>query len=123
MIVINLFGLGYKLKPIINSEQLLELKFKTQQVIVSEVILNYVQALLAASREQGGFYHGLSPRAGIGIVRAAQAYAATDMRGFIRPDDIQAILPSVINHRLVIRKSSTEFSPAELLLNAVEVPV
>lgn len=112
-----------KLKPIINSDQLLELQMQSQKVVVSELILNYVQALLAASREQGWFYHGLSPRAGLGIVRAAQAYATTDDRSFIRPDDIQAILPAVVNHRLIIKKSQTEFSAAQLLLNAVEVPV
>lgn len=112
-----------QLKPIINSAQLLVLQMQSQKVIVSELILNYVQALLAVSREQGWFYHGLSPRAGLAIIKAAQAYATTDDRGFIRPDDVQAIIPAVVNHRLVIKKSSTECSPAELLLNAVEVPV
>lgn len=111
------------LQPIINPSQLLELQRESQKVTVSDVALNYVQALLKASREQGWFYHGLSPRAGLGIIRAAQAYATIDNRGFIRPDDIQAIIPAVVNHRLVIKKSSVEFSPAELLLNAVEVPV
>ena len=113
----------HHLKPIINSEQLIELQLQVQQVIVSELVLNYVQALLAASREQGCFEHGLSPRAGLGIIRTAQSYAAIDNRRFVRPDDVQAILAAVIDHRLVMKRSIKEFSPAELLLNSVAVPV
>lgn len=112
-----------QLKSLMTPEELLTLQKQSQSVIVSDVILNYVQSLLTVSREQGWFYHGLSPRAGLGIIRAAQAYAATDNREFVRPDDVQAIVPSVVNHRLVIKKSTTEFAPSELLLNGVEVPV
>jgi MoxR-like ATPase len=112
-----------ELKAIISPAQLLDLQKQSLKVIVSDLILDYVQALLASSREQGWFLHGLSPRAGQGLIRAAQAYAKTDDRAFVRPDDIQAVMPAVINHRLVIKKSQTELSAAELLLNNVEVPV
>jgi MoxR-like ATPase len=112
-----------KLTPIINPKQLLELQAQTQKVIVSDTVLDYVQLLLAASRNQGWFNHGLSPRAAMGLIRASQAYARTADRDFVRPDDIQAVLPSVVNHRLVIKKSQTELSAAELLMNEVEVPV
>lgn len=112
-----------KLKPVINPAQLLELQTQSQAVIVSDVILNYVQALLSLSRNEGLFNHGLSPRAGMGLIRASQAYALTGERDFVRPDDIQAVMTSVVNHRLIIKKSQTELSPAELLINRVEVPV
>lgn len=112
-----------ELNAIINPNQLLELQKESQKVIVSELVLDYVQSLLATSRNQGWFEHGLSPRAGMGLIRAAQAYARTDDRDFIRPDDIQAIMPAVVNHRLVIKKSQTQLSAAELLMNGVEVPV
>jgi len=112
-----------KLKPIISPEQLLSLQAQCRQVTVSDLALDYVQALLAASRNQGWFENGLSPRAGIGLIKAAQAYALTDDRGFIRPDDIQAVLASVVNHRLIIKKSQNQLSAAELLMNEVEVPV
>jgi len=111
------------LNPVMNPKQLLSLQKESQQVIVSDIILNYVQSILAATRDRGWFNHGLSPRAGMGLVRAAQAYARTEDRDFVRPDDIQAVLSSVVNHRLVIKKSQSEFSPAELLLNEIEVPV
>ena len=112
-----------ELKSIINPDQLIDLQLQSQKVIVSDLVLDYVQALLAASRNQGWFDHGLSPRAGMGLIRAAQAYARTDERNFIRPDDIQAVMPAIVNHRLVIRKSHAQLSAAELLMNGVEVPV
>ncbi len=104
-------------------KQLLELQIQSQNVIVSDIVLDYVQSLLAASRNRGWFNHGLSPRAGMGLIRAAQAYAKTADRDFVRPDDIQAVMPSVVNHRLIIKQSQTELSAAELLMNEVEVPV
>jgi MoxR-like ATPase len=112
-----------ELKAIITPAQLLDLQKESQKVLVSELVLDYVQLLLASSRNQGWFEHGLSPRAGMGLIRAAQAYARTDYRDFIRPDDIQAVMPAVVNHRLVMKRSQTQLSAAELLINGVEVPV
>lgn len=112
-----------ELTPIINPQQLQELQRESQRVLVSELVLDYVQSLLAASRNQGWFNHGLSPRAGIGLVHAAQAFARTDDRDFVRPDDIQAVMPAVVNHRLIIKKSQIQLSAAELLMNEIEVPV
>jgi MoxR-like ATPase len=111
------------LKSIISPAQLLQLQRESLDVVISDLVLDYVQSLLASSREEGWFHHGLSPRAGQGLIRAAQAYAKTDERTFIRPDDIQAVMASVINHRLIIKNSHSEGSPAELLLNEVKVPV
>ena len=111
------------LKPVITPHELLELQAQCQTINVSETVLDYVQGLLAASRHQGLFTHGLSPRAGMGLVSAAQAYARTADRDFVRPDDIQAVMPSVVNHRLTVKKSQIDLSAAELLLNSVEVPV
>lgn len=112
-----------QLKPVINPQQLLELQTQSQKVIVSDIVLDYVQSLLAASRNQVLFSHGLSPRAGMGLISASQAYARTADRDFVRPDDIQAVMPSVVNHRLTVKKSQTELSAAELLIDMVEVPV
>lgn len=112
-----------ELKAIIDPQQLQQLQMECQKIQVSDLILDYVQSLLAASRNQGWFSHGLSPRAGMGLIRAAQAFAKTDERNFVRPDDVQAVMPSVVNHRLVIKKTQVQISPSELLMNEVEVPV
>lgn len=111
------------LQPVITPEQLLELQAQCEKVVVSDVVLDYVQALIAASRLQNLFSHGLSPRAGMSLISAAKAYAKTADRDFVSPDDIQAVMPAVVNHRLTLKKSETELSPAETLINMVEVPV
>jgi len=108
---------------IINTDQLLAWQQQSMNVNVSAPILDYIQAILHTSRLHGWFSHGLSPRAGRGLVKAAQAYARVSERDFVRPDDVQAILAAVVNHRLEIRKSGSELSAADMILNQVEVPV
>lgn len=111
------------IQPVINPEQLLVLQAECQKAVVSDVVLDYVQALIAASRLPNLFSHGLSPRAGMSLINAAKAYAKTGGRDFVTADDIQAVIPAVVNHRLILKKSQAELSPAETLLNMVEVPV
>ena len=67
-----------------------------------EPLLNYLQDLIAASTFSGQwFLQGLSPRAGIAVVRAAKAQALLSGRDYVAPDDVQAILPQTIAHRLI----------------------
>ena len=72
-----------------------------QQVHASEALLDYLQALIAATRSGQWFVDGLSPRAGIAVLRVARARALMAERDYVAPDDIQAILPQAIGHRLV----------------------
>jgi len=69
-------------------------------VRVSEPLLDYLQALIAASRSGTWFVQGLSPRAGIAVLRVARAHALMAGRDYVAPDDVQAILPQAIAHRL-----------------------
>jgi MoxR-like ATPase len=69
-------------------------------VHASEPLLDYLQALIAATRSGRWFVEGLSPRAGIGVLRAARAKALLAGRDYVAPDDVQAILPQTIAHRL-----------------------
>jgi hypothetical protein len=63
-------------------------------------LLDYVQALLARSREGAGFSTGLSPRAGLALLAAARAWALLAGRDHVLPEDVQAVLPAVAGHRL-----------------------
>jgi MoxR-like ATPase len=108
---------------VIDTKQLLLWQQETQEVVVSDTVIDYIQLILEASRYQGWFTHGLSPRAGIGLVSAAKAYARTDDRDFVRPDDVQAIMPSVVNHRLSFKQAQNILTAAERLLSHVEVPI
>ena len=77
------------------------LQRQVQDVHASDPLLNYVQDLVAASRSGRWFLQGLSPRAGIAVVRAAKAQALLSGRDYAAPDDVQAILPQTVAHRLI----------------------
>ena len=81
----------------------LDLHQLQQQVLcvhAAEPLLDYMQDLIAATRSGQWFLQGLSPRAGIAVVRAAKAQAFLSGRDYVAPDDIQAILPQTIAHRM-----------------------
>jgi len=87
--------------PMLSTEDLLALQRQVQQVHAAEPLLNYLQDLIAATRSGRWFIQGLSPRAGIAVLRAARAQAFVSGRDYVAPDDIQAILPQTVAHRLV----------------------
>ena len=82
-------------------QDLLQLQQQAVQVHASDALLDYVQDLVAATRSGQWFVQGLSPRAGIAVIRAAKAQALLDGRSYVAPDDVQAILPQTIAHRLL----------------------
>ena len=80
---------------------LVELQRNVQAVHASEPLISYLQDLMAATRSGRWFLQGLSPRAGIAIMRAAKAQAFLSQRDYVAPDDIAAVLPQTAAHRLV----------------------
>lgn len=80
--------------------QLMQLQNSCAEVFVSEAIARYVLRLLTASRNHGGVLQGLSPRAGLSLLAAARAFALTEGRDFVAPEDVQAVWPAVAAHRL-----------------------
>ena len=89
------------LPALMTPEQMLDAQRAVREVHASEALLDYVQNLMAATRSGQWFVEGLSPRAGIGVLRAAKARALLDQRDYVAPDDVQAILPQTLAHRLV----------------------
>ncbi|MCV2348756.1 AAA family ATPase [Paucibacter sp. Y2R2-4] len=89
-----------ELKPLMNPAALLAAQDAVRGIHASPALLDYLQALIAATRSGQWFAEGLSPRAGLGVLRAARARALLQGRDFVSPDDIQAILPQTIAHRL-----------------------
>ncbi|MBV8249424.1 MAG: AAA family ATPase, partial [Comamonas sp.] len=81
------------LQPVITQEQLQRLQAAVLAVHTSDALLNYVQDLIEATRSGQWFAQGLSPRAGIALLRAAKAIALMEGRDYVAPDDVQAILP------------------------------
>jgi MoxR-like ATPase len=89
------------LPSLLNAAELNALQQQVLAVHAADPLLNYVQDLIAATRSGQWFLQGLSPRAGIAMLRAAKAQALLSGRNYVAPDDIQAILPQTIAHRLV----------------------
>ena len=89
------------LLPLLSQDELAELQRQVLAVHAAEPLLNYVQDLIAATRSGRWFLQGLSPRAGIALMRAAKAQALIAGRDYVAPDDVQAILPQTVAHRLV----------------------
>jgi len=96
------------LKPVFTTRQLLKMQQQIRQVHISSALLDYVQDILEFSRHSQYFLTGLSPRAGLALLRAAQAWAFIHNREMVIPDDIKAVLASVILHRLVIRDDQNQ---------------
>ena len=88
------------LAPLLTPGELNALQQQVQAVHASEALLNYVQDLVAATRSGRWFLQGLSPRAGIALLRAAKAQALLNGRDYVAPDDVQDILVQTIAHRL-----------------------
>ena len=89
-----------RLEPVIPPGTLVEMQNQVSGVHVSEALLDYVQGIMAGSRSGSHHYLGLSPRAGISLVRAAQAWALSEGRDMVIPEDIQAVAGNVLEHRL-----------------------
>jgi MoxR-like ATPase len=88
-------------------------------------LIDYLQDLLNHSRRAPGFVTGLSPRAGLSLRSAAQSWALLAGREHVLPEDVQAILPAVVGHRLRVRDRAHDVAPADIaarLLREVPVP-
>ena len=111
------------ISPVLNPAQLAQLQTQVEHIHASAALLDYVQALLSHSRQASEFANGLSPRAGLGLLRAARAWAMLDGRDHILPDDIQVVLPSVVNHRLRSATDSETGAAENLSRLLLEVPI
>jgi MoxR-like ATPase len=97
-----------------------------RQIHASAALIDYVQALAAASRQNGMFAEGLSPRAAIALLQAARAWASLEGRDHVLPEDVQAVLVPVCAHRLRPLKSAhgVALASRDLVLQLQEsVPV
>ncbi|MDP3821017.1 MAG: AAA family ATPase [Burkholderiales bacterium] len=91
----------HSLRAVMTPVQLLAAQKAVHAVHASDALLDYLQALIAATRSGRWFAEGLSPRAGIAVLRAARARALLDQRDYVAPDDLQYVLPQTVAHRLV----------------------
>lgn len=110
-----------RIEPQLRPDDLATLQAGVSRVTASPALLDYVQRLLDHSRRMPGLMYGLSPRAGLGLLRAARAWALMQGRHHVLPDDIQAVFPSVAEHRLEQGDPGKSAERVQQLLSTVAV--
>lgn len=118
-----------QLKPVLDTEKLLAWQAAVGHVHVAEPVLDYLQRLIAKSRESRQ-HAGLSTRGVLALKRAAQAYAFVEGRHFVTPEDLQAVFVAVADHRMgggmgarMAGAGPADHSPAQMIVSAVAVLV
>jgi len=116
------------LEPVSTAEEAVALAEEAKAIYVEESVNRYVVALLRQTRSDGRLYLGASPRSGIALLRVAKALALADEREFLVPDDVKAVAPAVLAHRLILAPEarSAGLSGPEIVREALDrtpVPV
>jgi MoxR-like ATPase len=115
-----------QLRPVITTADLLKMITIAGQVHLSPAVLDYIVTITAATRKMTELRLGVSPRGSIALAQAAQALAASESRSYVTADDVKAMAPSVLGHRMLLRpEAELQGRTAEDLLDGVlgSVPV
>jgi len=116
------------LRPICTSSDIVRLQQEVEGVHTSKEVRSYISAIAAASRKNGALQLGVSTRAAISLLRAAQAHALLDGRDYVIPEDVQEMAEPVLAHRLVLSAEARmrNMTPQRVLqgvMASVQVPV
>jgi MoxR-like ATPase len=110
------------MEPAVSAEALLRLQEQIPAIHVADALLDYVQALIAHTRESGDYLNGLSPRGGMALIKAAQAWAFMEGHAGVHPEDVQAVFSAVADHRLERTSRDAPSDPGRAILATVPVP-
>ncbi|MDT8409530.1 MAG: MoxR family ATPase [Wenzhouxiangellaceae bacterium] len=111
------------LRAVLQPRDVVELIVRANAIHVSEPVLDYIQALVQATRDHAALRAGLSPRAGLALLRTARANALIHHQDFVLPDNVKRIFPALATHRLQCRPNSGD--PADVvgqILDQTRVP-
>jgi MoxR-like ATPase len=116
-----------RVQPVITKDELLQLRMLLSEVYAETSLLQYVVDIVQQTRKSRVVYLGASPRASVSILQSAKAYALLQGRDFLTPDDVKAVVPAVLQHRLVLTAEAEMegYTPQKValrLLDKVEVP-
>jgi MoxR-like ATPase len=89
------------LRPVLSLEDFLRMRRLVEEVHASEAVLRYVVSVTQATRERADVYLGVSPRASRMLLAASRSRAATAGRSYCTPDDVKALAPAVLAHRII----------------------
>jgi MoxR-like ATPase len=110
------------MEPVLSPDALLRLQEQVPSVHLADALLDYVQALIRHTRESGHYVSGLSPRGGMALVKAAQAWALMHGHAGVYPEDVQAVFAAVADHRLERAAHDAPSDPGRAILATVPVP-
>lgn len=112
------------MQSVLQPDRLLHMQAEAVNIHVAPALLDYLQDLLEFSRESRRYVNGLSPRAGLAVLRCSQAWALLHGHQQVLPDDVQAVLPSVIGHRLQSNQTQSDYGTYALARDLIEqVPI
>jgi MoxR-like ATPase len=110
-----------QLKPLFTADDLKLMSELVSRVQISDAILSYIMRLVHKTRDNSVCALGLSPRASQSLAMASRAFALTNGRDYVLPDDVQAIFPAVAGHRLKAHRSLSTDSLVTQILESVDV--
>jgi len=109
-----------QLTQVLSQQDLLALQQLVPQIKVSDTLLDYIQRLIARTRQDELCHLGLSPRGAMALMRSSQSWALLQGRGHVLPEDVQAVFVAVVGHRLVGRKETQGDQLARHILQSVD---
>ncbi len=95
-----------RLEAVASADDLIAAAREVTDIYTEDSVVEYILALVQATRDHRDVALGASPRGSLGLFRAAQARAAMHGRDFVLPDDVKALAPAVLSHRLLVRPES-----------------
>jgi MoxR-like ATPase len=115
------------IQPVLHAQDIAYFRALVKQMVVEPQLLQYIAAIVAGTRNNPSLYLGASPRASLAILKASKALAAIRGRDFVLPEDVLAITPHVLRHRIILspEKEMEGLTPDELIaqmVSKVEVP-
>jgi len=111
------------LDALTTTQEIIAMQKVLENIHISDALVDYLQAIIAFSRQSPRYQHGLSPRAGLAILHSAQAWAMMHGRDHVIPEDVQAVLPGVIGHRLISTQEHSANKQAVVAQLIKEVPI
>ncbi|MGB3917746.1 MoxR family ATPase [Thiothrix litoralis] len=109
------------MQQVLNESRLKALQSLVPQVKMTDNLLDYVQRLIAYTRQTEVCHLGLSPRGALALVKSAQAWALLQARGHVLPEDVQAVFVAVAGHRIIGRQEAQGEQLARQILGKVDV--
>ena len=117
----------HNIEPVITREELLEMFGYVEKVFIEKSLLHYIASVIQQTRNSKAVFLGASPRASVALLQSSKAMALLQGREFVTPEDIKAVAPFVLQHRLILTAEAemeghTSLKVIQRLIEKVEVP-